>query len=244
MNSTETQAPAFLALWNGIASAQVQTEYDRWHSFEHVPERVGLPGFVEATRYRSTQQPLRYFTCYKLRSLGALSTPEYRDVFTHPTPWSARMRLVLRDFYRLPCAVGGDHGLGSASQLATLQWRSTLPDLADRLNPWLQALILSGAAVRAEWGAAPADEDYWLPNTANSLQGAGQDHVLMLQHMDAPALQHSVQALEAFLTPRVSCVAQPEYFEQLTHVRQEGLDSPPGQRRAPHTALFDQFNGK
>lgn len=238
------RAQAFLALWNGIASAQGQTEYESWHTFEHVPERVGLPGFVEATRYRSVDQPLRYFTCYSLRTLEALGTPEYRDVFTHPTPWSARMRLVLRDFYRLPCEVGGVQGLGSASQLATVPWRSASPGLAAQLNRWLEALVWGGGAVRAEWGVAPPGEDYWLPNTANSLQGAGQDHVLMLQHLDAQVLRRSVQALLAFLQPQVSCVAPPEYFERLTHVRQDGLDSPPGQRRAPHTFLFDQFNGK
>jgi hypothetical protein len=238
------QAQAFLALWNGIASAQVQPEYESWHSFEHVPERVGLPGFVEATRYRSVAQPLRYFTCYSLRSLDALATPEYRDVFTHPTPWSARMRLVLRDFYRLPCEVGGVHGLSSASQLATLQWRSASPPLAASFNRCLQALVLQGAAVRAQWGLAPPGEDYWLPNTANSLQGAGQDHVLMLEHLDAQALRRCVQAVVEFLQPQVSSIAQPEYFELLTHVRQDALDSPPGTRRAPHTQLFDQFNGK
>lgn len=239
---SSVQALAFLALWNGIESAQVQAEYDIWHSFEHVPERVGLPGFVEAARYRSVDQPLRYFTCYSLRSLDALGTSEYRDVFTHPTPWSARMRLVLRDFYRLPCEVGGVHGLGSASQLSTVQWRSASPGLVAQLNHWLHALVLSGAAIRAEWGFSLPGEDYWLPNTVNSLEGAGQDHVLMLQHMDAKILRRSMQTLVAFLQPQVSCMAMPEYFELLTHVRQDGLDSPPGQRRAPHTRLFDQFN--
>lgn len=238
------QAQAFLALWNGIESPKVQAEYDCWHSFEHVPERVGLPGFVEATRYRAVDHPLRYFTCYNLCSLDALSTPEYRDVFTHPTPWSARMRLVLRDFYRLPCQLGGVHGLGSASQLSTVQWRSASQALKDQLNDWLHKLVLKGEAVRAEWGFATASQDYWLPNTANNLQGAGQDHVLMLQHLDAIGLRRGMQALVTFLEPKVSCVAPPEYFELLTHVRQNGLDSPPGQRRSPHTLLFNQFNGE
>ena len=238
------QSRAFLALWNGIESAKVQAEYDIWHSFEHVPERVGLPGFVEATRYQSVDHPLRYFTCYRLRSLDALDTPEYRDVFTHPTAWSSRMRLVLRDFYRLPCEVGGVYGLGTASQLSTVQWRSASPALVAQLNHWLQRLILRGAAIRVEWGLAPPGEDYWLPNTVNGLRGAGQDHVLMLQHMDANILRQSMQALVAFLQPEVSCVAQPEYFELLTHVRQDELESTPDQRRAPHTYLFDQFTGE
>ncbi len=236
-------AQAFLALWNGIARAEVQSEYERWHSFEHVPERVGLPGFVQATRYRAVAQPLRYFTCYSLRTLAALDTPAYRDVFTHPTPWSARMRQVLCDFYRLPCVLGGAHGLGSASRLATVQWRSVAPDLPAQLNAWLQDRVRQGQAVRAEWGVAPTGKDYWLPNTDNALTGAGQDHVLMLQHLDADSLQRTVQSLQAFLSPRVSSLGQPEYFEQLTQVRQDELDSPPGTRRTPHSTLYDEFTG-
>ncbi len=236
-------AQAFLALWNGIARAEVQPEYERWHSFEHVPERVGLPGFVQATRYRAVAQPLRYFTCYSLRTLAALDTPAYRDVFTHPTPWSARMRQVLCDFYRLPCVLGGAHGLCSASRLATLQWRSVAPDLPAQLNAWLQDRVRQGQAVRAEWGVAPTGKDYWLPNTDNALTGAGQDHVLMLQHLDADSLQRTVQSLLAFLAPRVSSLGQPEYFEQLTQVRQDELDSPPGTRRTPHSTLYDEFTG-
>ena len=238
------QVQAFLALWNGIASDQVQPEYESWHSFEHVPERVGLPGFVDATRYRCVELPLRYFTLYSLRSLDALNTSEYRDVFTHPTPWSARMRLLLRDFYRLPCELCGVHGQGTASQLATVQCRSDSSGLAVKLNAWLEALVLRGGAVRAQWGVAPPGQDYWLANTANSLEGPGQDHVIMLEHLDAQLLRHSVQELQAVLLTQVSCVGRPEFFEQLTHVRQDELDSAPGQRRAPHTLLFNQFSGK
>lgn len=237
------QAQAFLALWNGIASAEAQPEYERWHSFEHVPERVGLPDFVQATRYRAVAQPLRYFTCYRLRTLAALDTPEYRDVFTHPTPWSARMRQVLCDFYRLPCVLGGAQGLGSARLLATVQWRSAQPDLPDRLNTCLQTLVQQGHALRADWGFAPPSEDYWLPNTPSVLTGAGQDHVLMLQHLDMASLQGGVQSLMAFLAPWVSALGQPEYFEQLSQVRQDELDSPPGIRRAPHATLYDSSTG-
>lgn len=238
-----SHAQAFLALWNGIASAEVQTEYESWHSFEHVPERVGLPGFVQATRYRAVAHNLRYFTCYSLRTLAALETPEYRDVFTHPTPWSARMRKVLCDFYRLPCTLGGVHGLGSASQLATLQWRSASPNLPTQLNACLQDMVEQGQAIRADWGVAPLGDAYWMPNTTNGLTGVGQDHVLLLQHLDAESLQKNIQSLQDFLLPRASSLGDPEYFEQLTHVRQEELDSPPGTRRLPHATLYDQFTG-
>lgn len=235
---------AFLALWNSITSDRSQAEYESWHSFEHVPERVGLPGFVEATRYRSVTQPLRYFTCYSLQSLDALETPEYRDVFTNPTPWSARMRSVLCDFYRSPCRVGGVHGAGSANQIATLQWRSASFELAEEMNNFLQTLVMNGALIRAEWGISPPSEEYWLPNTVNELKGMGQDYVVVLQHLDVISLKSSMQSLVDFLKSQAASVGQPEYFQQLTNVRQDELDSSPSTRRSPHATLFDQFNGE
>lgn len=47
---------AFLALWNGVSSEDARAEYEHWHTFEHVPERTALPGFLDAERYRSTDQ--------------------------------------------------------------------------------------------------------------------------------------------------------------------------------------------
>lgn len=238
---SDVSVRALLALWNDIESTDVQPEYESWHSFEHVPERVGLPDFVEAMRYRSVTQPLRYFTCYRLRSLQALHSPEYGDVFTHPTPWSVRMRLVLRNFYRMPCELGGLHGVSTAGQLATLQWRSTDPGLQDPLNDRLQHLVLTGMLIRAEWGVEQMTEAYWLPNTANRLQGPGQNYVLLLQHMDRDTLHESSQALFTFLQSHASSVIAPEYFEQLTHVRQDALTHSPRVRQEPLTTLFNQF---
>ena len=36
----------FLALWNDF-DPEREAEYECWHTFEHVPERVGIPGFEQ-----------------------------------------------------------------------------------------------------------------------------------------------------------------------------------------------------
>jgi hypothetical protein len=41
---------AFLALWNDFDPARDE-EYNCWHTFEHVPERVGIEGVVSGRRY-------------------------------------------------------------------------------------------------------------------------------------------------------------------------------------------------
>jgi hypothetical protein len=52
----------FLALWNDFDPAR-EAEYECWHTFEHVPERVGIPGFLSGRRYRAAERSeSQYFT--------------------------------------------------------------------------------------------------------------------------------------------------------------------------------------
>src|SRR5947208_4152320 len=94
---------ALLALWNDIRP-QREAEYDRWHTREHVPERVAVSGMLGARRYvNRARNRHRYFTLYELADLDVLDSAEYRDLLEHPTPWSASMRLDFANFLRVPC---------------------------------------------------------------------------------------------------------------------------------------------
>jgi len=111
---------AFLALWNDVDPAR-DAEYEAWHTFEHVPERVANPGFVTGRRYRAAERgSQRYFTLYALDTLDALRTARYADVVERPTRWSQRMRLALRDLRRCACEVVASAGRGRGGAIATL----------------------------------------------------------------------------------------------------------------------------
>jgi hypothetical protein len=45
-----------IAIWNGLA-ADGEDDFYRWHNTEHMPERVGVPGFLRGRRYLSTPGP-------------------------------------------------------------------------------------------------------------------------------------------------------------------------------------------
>jgi hypothetical protein len=234
-------AAAFLALWNGVAHAGVVPEYEVWHTFEHVPERVGSPGFVQGIRYRSVDGPLRYFTCYWLRSLDALSTPEYRALVDHPTPWSARMRGELSGFLRLPCELGGTIGVSSASSLATLHLEAGTPEAAARLQTQLQRQVDGADLVCAHWGLCRPSDDHPLANQPRGTSGAAS-WVVLLQHGDLPALRRGTEALLRSLGPDLRPLDGPAYFEQLTQVRQSALQAPLSSRQPARGDLFHAFN--
>ena len=240
--------PAFLALWNHINDETRREEYEQWHAFEHAPERVALPGFVGADRYRSVGSDGGYFTLYHLEGLQALQTELYRDVFTHPTPWSARMRPVLSQFYRLPCACAGQVGASRAPFAATLRWSQATP-VAVALQARLQAEVDAGALVHAQWGWAPPTEAYWLANVASDTAHHGVEHVAVLQHHSQAGVEAALARLQVFLNPQpdqpaVVLDAAHVYLLQ-THVdRSTDLTAPDAVtgRRPPHTALFHHYN--
>ena len=111
---------AFLALWNDIARPR-EPEYDRWHTREHVPERVAVTGFHGARRYVNRARDLhRYFTLYDVADLGVFDHPEYADLVQHPTPWSASMRLDFANFLRATCGLDTSAGDGIGPAIAIL----------------------------------------------------------------------------------------------------------------------------
>ena len=242
---TQPSATAFLALWNSVSSARLQPEYEVWHTFEHVPERVGLPGFVEARRYRAhADRPgdaPRYYTCYWLNSLAALETPQYRDVFTHPTPWSARMRGELREFLRLPCTLQGTYGPSGAAQLATLQLRSRAPDFPAAAAGWLREQVQEARIVRASWGSVGASAEFPLANQVGVAAAAGHDHVVMLEGLDLASLQQAAATMARTASPGWQLASPPAFFELLSLVRQDELDPPAGPRPTARMDLFKAY---
>lgn len=111
-----------LALWNGIDPAR-RAEYDLWHTREHVPERIAVPGMMGARRYIRVAGPLpEYLTLYVMEDTDVLTSAPYLRLLNNPTPWSQSMRPSFRGFMRLCCrrelSVGG--GLGTALGAAVL----------------------------------------------------------------------------------------------------------------------------
>lgn len=242
---------AFLALWNSISGAEVEAEYEAWHSLEHVPERVGLPGFVEARRYRAWQpaedRAPRYFTCYRVDDLGAFDTPDYTGIFQQPTPWTAHMRGELRDFFRLTCRLSGSHGQTTAAHLAALHFRGEPAAFAARIDTDLAGRVARGELVCAQWGTAAQTAAIPIANSAPAAMASppsGSDFVVMLQSQHAEALAQQAAQLVQAMQPAAQAVAPPTLFTLLTVTRRADLIPPPfpGRRQPQRNDLFHAFH--
>jgi hypothetical protein len=112
---------AFLAMWHDVEPGQ-EAEYRRWHTHEHMPERLGLPGF---RRGRDGFGPglsrQRYLTIYEGETLEVFRSGAYLARLNDPTPWSARMATRFRNFLRVACETVATVGAGAGGAMATVR---------------------------------------------------------------------------------------------------------------------------
>src|ERR1700709_2322963 len=81
---------AALAMWWDMAPAMRQ-EFEDWHTHEHFPERLGVPGFLRSSRWTSANGGEGIFVLYELRDHEVLSSAEYVGRLNAPTPWSTKL---------------------------------------------------------------------------------------------------------------------------------------------------------
>ena len=66
-------------------------EHDDWHTHEHVPERLGIPGFLRGTRWVAHSGGPRYLVLYEVEALTTLTSDAYLARLNNPSPWTSRM---------------------------------------------------------------------------------------------------------------------------------------------------------
>ena len=109
-----------LAIWNGITEAG-EAEFVRWHIREHIPERVGLTGFLRGRRYVAHEGHPKYFNFYETESPQTLQSPEYRARLNAPTRWTQDVVKEFRDTSRTICEVVASFGSGEGAWIETIQ---------------------------------------------------------------------------------------------------------------------------
>jgi hypothetical protein len=155
-------------------AAEARLDHDDWHSHEHLPERLAIPGFRRGSRWTALTGGPAYFVLYEVGELGVLSSPAYLARLNHPSPWTARIMPSYRGMRRGLCEIvaRAGHGLGGFSlllrfdvgaddQVALCDWltRGMLPTLSAQTGLASSFLFRSGlqAAPTVEQGIRGQD---------------------------------------------------------------------------------------
>lgn len=157
--------PGLLAVWNDIAAAD-EPEFDAWYEDEHVPERLAVPGFLAARRYRDAQAPGRYAALYDTASIAVLASPAYLARLADPTPRTRAIMPRFFDMTRAACEIAADVGSLRApgGTLACLEIEAVPADAAEALS--------AAAGVGRVRIAVPHARTTQAPNPESKLRGA------------------------------------------------------------------------
>ena len=77
-----------------------EDEFHDWYDQEHLPERLRVPGFINAQRWIDEANPKIHVATYDLESANVLRSPAYRSVSDNPTPWTRRVTGMCRRIMR------------------------------------------------------------------------------------------------------------------------------------------------
>src|SRR5206468_1210578 len=90
-------------------------EHDDWHTHEHLPERLSIPGFLRGTRWVAVRGQPRYVVLYEVRELATLTSAAYLARLNDPSAWTSKMMPHYRQMTRGLCNVVGSFGAGAGN---------------------------------------------------------------------------------------------------------------------------------
>ena len=184
---------AAVAMWWEVPP-EVRTEWEDWHTREHMPERAAIPGFLRGTRWVADSGEPSYFVCYEAEDLKTLTIGAYVERLNHPTPWSQKMMPYHRNMVRSLCRVRASFGGGLARAVATIRF-SPSPRKGRRLSKWLTGEAMPGLPARKGLTAAHLLESQPMAGapqtTEQKIRGgdAAADWVLLIGGYDADVVQ-------------------------------------------------------
>lgn len=147
----------FMGFWSDI-DADYELSYQEWHNCEHMPERVGIPGFIEGRRYRAVLGTPRFFMCYVTTGPEVLGSEAYLAALNRPTPWTSEalthFRNPVRSLYRRHCTVGYAGGYAPYILLRRFDHKAD----AGTLAALLASILADDAFATASGGLYEVDE--------------------------------------------------------------------------------------
>ncbi len=129
-----------VCIWHDLAP-EATDEFYQWHNREHMPERVGIPGFLRGRRYIAVAGAPAYFNLYEAESAEVLGGKDYLDRLNAPTAWTRRVVPSFRRVSRSICRVAYSQGVGQGGFMLTQRFELVAADRARTLETLRMRLL-------------------------------------------------------------------------------------------------------
>ena len=115
---------AVLVNWGGIVEVK-ELEYNEWHSKEHMPERISLPGFLRGLRavgISGTDINHKYFMMYEAERKEVFVSKKYLERLNNPTDWTKDILSNYLSPSRTICSVISSKSIGVGGYISTIRF--------------------------------------------------------------------------------------------------------------------------
>lgn len=133
-----------VAIWHDLIE-EIKPEFYQWHNREHMPERLGIPGFNRGRRYIALGGAPEYFNLYEADSLDVVGGPAYLERLNNPTPWTRQIVPAFRNVSRSVCRVECSLGAGQGGVMLAVRFDAS-PEKTDALRRYLVSEVVPGIA--------------------------------------------------------------------------------------------------
>ena len=117
-------------------------EFHDWYDLEHIPERLRVPGFINAERWISDDNPKVAVATYDLDSLGVLHSPAYNAIgYDNASVWTKRVTRIAKRIMRFAGdqIVPGDVAAPSGAGGLLVASMNVDPAAEPEFNEWYNA---------------------------------------------------------------------------------------------------------
>jgi hypothetical protein len=129
-----------VCIWHDLLP-EARDDFHQWHNREHMPERVGIPGFRRGRRYVAIAGTPEYFNLYEADSAEVLGGQDYVNRLNAPTEWTRQVVPSFRNVSRSICRVVYTHGVGQGAFMLTLRFDVAQSDRSRVVKALRQRLL-------------------------------------------------------------------------------------------------------
>jgi len=78
--------------------AEDEEEFNKWYNEQHLPERMAIPGYVSARRFKleDGNNALKYLCIWEMEDGSPLQSEMYKDQNAHPTELYLRVNETIK----------------------------------------------------------------------------------------------------------------------------------------------------
>ena len=124
VSNAAPDTPGVLLVMNDVVEACAD-EFNRWYQQQHIPERLAVPGFRTARRYRAVDGQPAYMAVYECESIDVFASKAYLERLANPTDWTRKVMPSFRNMLRSACRETWSAGAGVGGSAIVVQCKPT-----------------------------------------------------------------------------------------------------------------------